>query len=87
VTPRRSIGSDRCSGQSPATCSRSDRGPATRRCAIVNNLLAAANLAAGAEAMASPSCGLDLRQVFDVISEFRASWIFADRVARALAGD
>jgi 3-hydroxyisobutyrate dehydrogenase-like beta-hydroxyacid dehydrogenase len=56
---------------------------------IVNNLLAAANLAAGAEAMAlARRCGLDLRQACDVIgASSGASWIFADRVTRALADD
>jgi putative dehydrogenase len=56
---------------------------------IVNNLLAAANLAAAAEAMAlARAAGLDLRQTFDVINASSgASWIFADRVARALDGD
>ncbi len=56
---------------------------------IVNNLLAAANLAAGAEAMAlAQRAGLDLKQVFDVIgASSGASWIFADRVGRALADD
>ena len=56
---------------------------------IVNNLLAAANLAAGAEALAlARAAGLDLRQVFDVIAASSgASWIFGDRVPRALDGD
>lgn len=58
-------------------------------CKVVNNLLAAANLAAGAEAMAlARRAGLDLRQVFDVIgASSGASWILADRMARALADD
>jgi L-threonate 2-dehydrogenase len=56
---------------------------------IVNNLLAGANLAAAAEALAiAQRAGLDLRQVADVISASSGgSWIFADRVPRALAGD
>jgi putative dehydrogenase len=56
---------------------------------IVNNLLAAANLAAGAEAMAlAIRAGLDPQQVFDVVNASSgASWIFTDRMARALAGD
>jgi 3-hydroxyisobutyrate dehydrogenase-like beta-hydroxyacid dehydrogenase len=56
---------------------------------IVNNLLAAANLAAGAEALAlAQAAGLDLKQAFDVINASSGtSWIFADRVARALDGD
>jgi L-threonate 2-dehydrogenase len=56
---------------------------------IVNNLLAATNLAAGAEAMAlAIRAGLDPQQVFDVVNASSGgSWIFADRMARALAGD
>ena len=56
---------------------------------IVNNLLAAANLAAGAEALAlARAAGLDLRQAFDVVAASSgASWILGDRVPRALAGD
>jgi 3-hydroxyisobutyrate dehydrogenase-like beta-hydroxyacid dehydrogenase len=56
---------------------------------IVNNLLAAANLAAGAEAMAlALALGLDPAVAADVIGESSgASWMFADRVPRALAGD
>ena len=53
---------------------------------IVNNMLAAANLAAGAEALAiAQAAGLDLQRVCDVVNASSgASWIFADRVARAL---
>jgi 3-hydroxyisobutyrate dehydrogenase-like beta-hydroxyacid dehydrogenase len=56
---------------------------------IVNNLLAAANLAAAAEALAlAEALGLDVRATADVIAASSgASWIFADRVPRALAGD
>ncbi|MFO1304900.1 MAG: NAD(P)-dependent oxidoreductase [Burkholderiales bacterium] len=56
---------------------------------IVNNMLAGANLAAAAEAMAiAERAGLDRRLVHDVIvASSGASWIFADRVPRALAGD
>ncbi len=56
---------------------------------IVNNLLAAANLAAGAEAMTlAIRAGLDPQQVFDVVNASSGgSWIFTDRMARALAGD
>ncbi len=56
---------------------------------IVNNLLAAANLAAGAEAMAlARKAGLDPQRVFDVVcASSGASWIFEDRMRRALAGD
>lgn len=56
---------------------------------IVNNLLAAANLAAGAEALAlAAKAGLDPRLVVDVINASSGgSWIFADRMPRALAND
>jgi 3-hydroxyisobutyrate dehydrogenase len=56
---------------------------------IVNNLLAAANLAAGAEALAlAEAAGIDLRRVCEVVgASSGASWIFADRVPRALDGD
>ena len=56
---------------------------------IVNNMLAAANLAAAAEAMAlAERAGLDPRLVHDVIAASSgASWIFLDRVPRALARD
>lgn len=56
---------------------------------LVNNLLAGINLAAGAEALALGSrLGLDPQQLFDVISASSgASWIFEDRMARALADD
>ncbi|MEO8344536.1 MAG: NAD(P)-dependent oxidoreductase [Betaproteobacteria bacterium] len=56
---------------------------------IVNNLLAAVNLAAGAEAMAlATRAGLDPLRVVDVINASSgASWMFADRMPRALAGD
>ncbi|MEO8484779.1 MAG: NAD(P)-binding domain-containing protein [Betaproteobacteria bacterium] len=56
---------------------------------IVNNLLAGANLAAAAEALAlAQALGLDVDATADVIAASSgASWIFADRVPRALAGD
>lgn len=56
---------------------------------IVNNLLAAVNLAAAGEAIAlATRAGLDLATVAEVIgASSGASWIFADRVPRALAGD
>jgi putative dehydrogenase len=56
---------------------------------IVNNLLAAVNLAAGAEALSlAVRAGLDPQQVAEVINASSGgSWIFADRVPRALAGD
>jgi 3-hydroxyisobutyrate dehydrogenase-like beta-hydroxyacid dehydrogenase len=56
---------------------------------IVNNLLAAVNLAAGAEALAlARRAGIDPRSALDVINASSgASWIVADRMARAFAGD
>ena len=59
------------------------------RMKVVNNMLAAANLAAGCEAMAMASLlGLDLRQAADVIgASSGGSWIFSDRMPRALDGD
>jgi 3-hydroxyisobutyrate dehydrogenase-like beta-hydroxyacid dehydrogenase len=59
------------------------------RMKVVNNMLAAANLAAGCEAMAmAAKLGLDLNQAMDVVNASSGgSWIFADRMARALAGD
>jgi 3-hydroxyisobutyrate dehydrogenase-like beta-hydroxyacid dehydrogenase len=67
----------------------SDRPGDGSRMKVVNNMLAAANLAAGCEAMAMASkLGLDLRQVADVVNASSGqSWIFADRMERALAGD
>jgi 3-hydroxyisobutyrate dehydrogenase-like beta-hydroxyacid dehydrogenase len=59
------------------------------RMKVVNNMLAAANLAAGCEAIAmAAKLGLDLNQAADVVNASSGgSWIFADRMARALAGD
>lgn len=59
------------------------------RMKLVNNMLAASNLAASAEAMAfAERLGLDLRQARDVVNASSgASWIFADRMGRALQGD
>jgi L-threonate 2-dehydrogenase len=56
---------------------------------IVNNLLAAVNLAAGAEALAlAKKAGIDPRAALDVIgASSGASWIVADRMPRALSGD
>ncbi|WP_246232891.1 NAD(P)-dependent oxidoreductase [Usitatibacter rugosus] len=59
------------------------------RMKVVNNMLAAANLAAGCEAMAlAEKLGLDAKQVRDVVNASSGgSWIFTDRMARALEGD
>ena len=59
------------------------------RMKVVNNMLAAANLAAGCEAMAMAAMlGLDLKQAADVVTASSGgSWIFADRMPRALEGD
>jgi L-threonate 2-dehydrogenase len=69
--------------------SMSDRPGDGSRMKVVNNMLAAANLAAGCEAMAmAAKLGLDLEQAADVVTASSgASWIFADRMPRALAGD
>jgi len=59
------------------------------RMKVVNNMLAAANLAAGCEAMAMASkLGLDLHQAAEVVqASSGASWMFGDRMPRALADD
>ena len=56
---------------------------------LVNNLLAGINLVAGAEALAlAARLGLDPRAMFEIINASSgASWIFEDRMARALAQD
>jgi putative dehydrogenase len=55
---------------------------------VLNNQLAAVNLAAGAEALAiATHAGLDPRLFLKVVgASSGASWIFADRMARALEG-
>jgi hypothetical protein len=67
------------------------RGPRRRRLDVQDrhNLLAAANLAAGAEALAlAHAAGLDLEHVRDVVNASSGgSWIFADRIPRALQND
>ena len=67
----------------------SDKAGDGSRMKIVNNMLAAANLAAGCEAMAMASLlGLDLKQAADVVqASSGGSWIFGDRMPRALAND
>src|SRR6185503_13155152 len=73
-----------------AKCFRIGKKPGDgSRMKVVNNMLAAANLAAGCEAMAMASrLGLDLRQAADVVGASSGqSWIFDDRMARALEGD
>ena len=56
---------------------------------IVNNMLAGINLAATAEALAlAAKLGMDLALVRDVVeASSGGSWMFGDRVPRALAGD
>ncbi len=56
---------------------------------VLNNQLAAANLAAGAEAMAvAIRAGLDPRRFLEVVNASSgASWIVNDRMQRALDGD
>jgi len=59
------------------------------RAKLVNNLLAAVNLAGAAEALAlAERVGLDPATVLDVIERSSGqSWIGSDRLRRALAGD
>jgi len=59
------------------------------RTKLVNNLLAAVNLAGAAEALAlAERVGLDARRTLQVIEQSSGqSWIGSDRMARALAGD
>ena len=59
------------------------------RAKLVNNLMAGINLMAGAEALAlAQRLGLDPRAMFELIrASSGQSWIFEDRMARALADD
>ena len=59
------------------------------RMKIVNNLLAAVNLAAAGEAMAlAERLGLDLARAYDVIAASSgASFVFSTRMQRQVAGD
>jgi len=59
------------------------------RTKLVNNLLAAVNLAAAAESLAlAERLGLDARRTLQVFEQSSAqSWIGSDRLPRALAGD
>ncbi|WP_284618264.1 NAD(P)-dependent oxidoreductase [Aquabacterium humicola] len=59
------------------------------RTKLVNNLLAAINLAGAAEAIAlAEHLGLDARRTLEVIEQSSGqSWIGSDRMARALRGD
>ncbi|MEP7303237.1 MAG: NAD(P)-dependent oxidoreductase [Caldimonas sp.] len=59
------------------------------RTKLVNNLLAAVNLAGAAEALAlAGQLGLDAARTLDVIEQSSGqSWIGSDRMRRALAGD
>lgn len=59
------------------------------KCKIANNLLAAVNLAAGAEALVlATKAGLDPQQFVDIVNASSGgSWIFKDRMPRALARD
>lgn len=59
------------------------------RTKLVNNLLAAVNLAGAAEALAlAERIGLDAKRTLEVIEQSSAqSWIGSDRLHRALAGD
>lgn len=56
---------------------------------LVNNLLAGINLVAGAEALAlGMKMGLEPNKLFEIISASSgSSWVFQDRMARALKND
>ncbi|HEX7466098.1 MAG TPA: NAD(P)-dependent oxidoreductase [Usitatibacter sp.] len=59
------------------------------RMKVVNNMMAASNIAAACEAMAMASkLGIDLERAMAVVNASSgASWMFADRMPRALARD
>ncbi len=59
------------------------------RMKVVNNMMAASNIAAACEAMAMASkLGIDFGRAMAVVNASSgASWMFADRMPRALAGD
>jgi L-threonate 2-dehydrogenase len=67
----------------------SDKPGDAARTKLVNNLLAASNLAAAAEAIAlAQQLGLDASRTLDVIEQSSGqSWIGSERMRRALAGD
>ena len=84
---------DRCRPVLDAMASKvfrvSERPGDGSRMKVVNNMLAAANLAAGCEALAMASMlGLDVHQAAEVVqASSGGSWIFGDRIPRALAND
>ena len=59
------------------------------RMKVVNNMMAASNIAAACEAMAmAAKLGIELPRAMEVVNASSgASWMFADRMPRALAGD
>ena len=59
------------------------------RMKVVNNMMAASNIVAACEAMAmAAKLGIDLERAMAVVNASSgASWMFADRMPRALAGD
>ena len=67
----------------------SERAGDAARVKLVNNMLAAANVTAGAEALAlGTHLGLDQKMLFDVIcASSGGSWMFADRMGRVVAND
>src|ERR1700674_4824336 len=81
---RRSENALPCSMRSPAGASLSARAGDAATFKVLNN-----QLAAGAEALAiATHAGLDPRLFLEVVgASSGASWIFADRMARALEGD
>jgi 3-hydroxyisobutyrate dehydrogenase-like beta-hydroxyacid dehydrogenase len=59
------------------------------RMKVVNNMMAASNIVASCEAMAmAAKLGIDLERAMAVVNASSGgSWMFADRMPRALAGD
>jgi 3-hydroxyisobutyrate dehydrogenase-like beta-hydroxyacid dehydrogenase len=84
---------ERCAaviGAMSAKCFRMGTRPGDgSRMKVVNNMLAASNIVAACEAMAMASkLGIDLHQAAEVVNASSgASWMFADRMSRALDGD
>jgi len=67
----------------------SDQAGDAAKAKLINNLLAGINLVAGASALAlSKRIGLDAKLMYELIcASSGQSWVFADRMARALSDD
>ena len=85
----RSRALSRCSLESPAGFALGSREGDASTFKIVNNLLAGAHLAAAAEAIAiALAAGIDIRTLAEVVgASSGASWMFGDRVPRAIADE